>query len=56
MWRNCCAYSPSMEFGSYAERPGTGHGLANLLPALIRLCEEIRTCGNDEAARIRHTD
>jgi transposase len=26
MWRNGCAYSPSMEFGSYAGQLGTGHG------------------------------
>jgi transposase len=27
MWRNGCAYSPSMEFGSYAGQLGTGHGV-----------------------------
>ena len=27
MWRNCCEYSPSMEFGSYAGQLGTGHGV-----------------------------
>ncbi len=27
MWRNCCEYSPSMEFGSYAGQLGIGHGL-----------------------------
>ena len=26
MWRNGCEYSPSLEFGSYAGQPGTGHG------------------------------
>jgi transposase len=26
MWRNGCAYSPSLEFGSYAGQLGTGHG------------------------------
>ena len=26
MWRNGCQYSPSLEFGSYAGQPGTGHG------------------------------
>ena len=26
MWRNCCEYSPSLEFGSYAGQLGTGHG------------------------------
>jgi transposase len=26
MWRNQCAYSPSVEFGSYAGQLGTGHG------------------------------
>lgn len=25
MWRNSCAYSPSLEFGSYAGQLGTGH-------------------------------
>jgi len=27
MWRNGCQYSPSLEFGSYAGQPGTGHGV-----------------------------
>jgi transposase len=27
MWRNGCAYSPSLEFGSYAGQLGTGHGV-----------------------------
>ena len=27
MWRNSCAYSPSMEFGSYVGQLGTGHGV-----------------------------
>ena len=27
MWRNGCAYSPSLEFGSYVGQPGTGHGV-----------------------------
>jgi transposase len=27
MWRNGCAYSPSMEFGWYAGQLGTGHGV-----------------------------
>ena len=27
MWRNGCAYSPSMEFGSYTGQLGTGHGV-----------------------------
>jgi transposase len=27
MWRNGCAYSPSMEFGSYAGQLGIGHGV-----------------------------
>lgn len=27
MWRNGCAYSPSVEFGSYAGQLGTGHGV-----------------------------
>jgi len=26
MWRNGCEYSPSLEFGSYAGKLGTGHG------------------------------
>jgi transposase len=26
MWRNGCAYSQSLEFGSYAGQLGTGHG------------------------------
>ena len=27
MWRNGCAYSPSLEFGSYVGQLGTGHGV-----------------------------
>jgi len=27
MWRNGCAYSPSLEFGSYAGQLGTGRGV-----------------------------
>ena len=27
MWRNGCAYSPSLEFGSYVGQPGTGQGV-----------------------------
>src|SRR5713101_457072 len=27
MWRNCCEYSPSLEFGSYAGQLGIGHGV-----------------------------
>jgi transposase len=27
MWRNGCEYSQSLEFGSYAGQPGTGHGV-----------------------------
>ena len=27
MWRNGSEYSPSLEFGSYAGQPGTGHGV-----------------------------
>ena len=27
MWRNGCEYSPSLEFGSYAGKLGTGHGV-----------------------------
>jgi hypothetical protein len=27
MWRNGCAYSQSLEFGSYAGQLETGHGV-----------------------------
>ena len=30
MWRNGCAYSPSMEFGSYVGQLETGHGVKTL--------------------------
>jgi hypothetical protein len=26
MWRNGCAYSPTLEFGSHAGEPGAGNG------------------------------
>jgi len=35
MWRNGCAYSPSMEFGSYAGQLGTGHGVPYSVVHLI---------------------
>jgi len=35
MWRNGCQYSPSLEFGSHAGQPGTGHGVKSNTAHLV---------------------